>query len=117
MTIGEDDPITLVEACEIAFRNRIRPATLRAEAARGRLTIFRIGRRDFTTLKSVRDLQCRAENQARASTSIHNEDSGLSETARISSARAALSQTIARLKNSSPDTSAKSTHRNGGRPR
>ena len=43
--IGRDDPITLEEACRIVFRDTIKPATLRAEVARGNLIIERIGRR------------------------------------------------------------------------
>lgn len=49
MTISDDEPMTLAEACETIFRGHIKPATLRAEAARGRLVIERIGRRDFVT--------------------------------------------------------------------
>ena len=33
----DDDPVTLKEACEIMFRNRISPTTLRAEATRERV--------------------------------------------------------------------------------
>jgi hypothetical protein len=39
-----NDPITLADACNEIFRGKIKPGTLRAEAARGNLTIFRIGR-------------------------------------------------------------------------
>lgn len=53
MTISDDEPMTLAEACETIFRGHIKPATLRAEAARGRLVIERIGRRDFVTLRAI----------------------------------------------------------------
>lgn len=49
----DEDPITLKEACEMVFRNTVTPATLRAEAGRGRLEISRIGKRDFTTLVEI----------------------------------------------------------------
>lgn len=108
----EDAPLTLKEACELVFRNTVRPATLRAEAGRNRLTIFRIGKRDFTTLRNVREMICRAEQKAPASTWTESADSGLSETARISSARAAARITIEGLKRLSKPTSVKSTSRN-----
>ena len=65
MTVpADDDPITLKEACEIVFRNQCRVATLRAEAKRGRLTVFKIGRSYFTTLRNVREMveMCRVIN-------------------------------------------------------
>lgn len=68
----DEDPITLKEACELVFRNTVTPATLRAEAGRGRLDISRIGKRDFTTLRSARELfeRCRVEREAQGSISI-----------------------------------------------
>ena len=53
--IMDDDPITLQEACEIVFRGTVSVATLRSEAARGHLDIFRVGRQYFTTINSVRE--------------------------------------------------------------
>lgn len=111
-----DSPITLKEACEVHFRNRVKVATLRAEAAKGRLDIFRVGRADFTTIRDLREMErrCRDDDPRRASTSTRREDNGLSATDRLSSARAALNQTVHRLKSSSPATSEKSTpHRRG----
>ncbi len=88
--MSEDDPITLKEACELIFRGRIGVATLRAEAAKGRLALRRIGRQDFVTLRDVRDLveQCRVEKPRPGSISIRKDRPGLSETARDSSAQA-----------------------------
>lgn len=109
----EDDPITLAEACEIVFRNTVRPATLRAEAARGHLQISRIGRRDFTTLRDARELyeKCRVERKAPGSISTRDENNGLSETEQLLSARAAAHVMVNGLKLLSKDTSAKSTGR------
>mgnify|MGYP003349861379 CR=1 FL=1 len=38
----DDDPVTLQEACDIVFRGKVGPTTLRSEAAKGRLRITRI---------------------------------------------------------------------------
>lgn len=64
-SVDEDEPLTLAEACEIVFRGRITPDTLRAEAARGNLAIERIGRRDFVTRAAIKDMRekCRAVPQ------------------------------------------------------
>lgn len=68
-SIGDDEPLTLSEACETLFRGRIKPATLRAEARRGRLVIERIGRTDFVTASGIREMrrQCRGHRNAPAS--------------------------------------------------
>ena len=114
--IDQDTPITLKEACAIHYRDRVKVSSLRAEAARGRLDIFRIGRTDFTTLKLIREMErrCRDADPRRASISTLNGANGQSETERLSSARAALSQTVSLLKGNSPNTSDKSIHRRRG---
>jgi hypothetical protein len=58
----DDDPILLSEACKLFPRARLTVSTLRAEAARKRLDIFRIGRRDYTTARAMRRMveRCRA---------------------------------------------------------
>lgn len=103
---ADDDPITLKEACEIVFRGTVTPSTLRAEAGRGRLDIARIGKRDFTTLHSARELfrKCQDEKRPLAFTSTPRESNGLSETVRASSVQAALSKSIDRLKSNSRRT-------------
>jgi hypothetical protein len=95
----DERPLTLKEAGELY---RLKISTLRAEAARGRLDIFRLGKRDYTTLESLRSMvrKCQEEGRRRASTSIQGGDSGLSETERASSAQAALKTTVAALRNS-----------------
>lgn len=57
----DDEPLTLAEACKVIFRNTISPATLRAEAERGRLVIERIGRRDFVTRSAIREMRKKCE--------------------------------------------------------
>jgi hypothetical protein len=102
----EDAPITLTEACELAFRNTLTVATLRAEAGRGNLAISKIGRRYYTTLRDVREMvgKCRVEREAQGSISTRSGAPGQSATAANSSARAALRQTVVELKKTSART-------------
>jgi hypothetical protein len=84
--------------------------TLRAEADNGRLTIYKIGRRFYTTPGDVKEMiqRCRVEQKARDFTSIRAANSGSSETERVSSALAAANEIALRLKNSSRNTLGKS---------
>jgi hypothetical protein len=106
----DERPITLAEA---AAEYRLTVSTLRAEAARGRLDIFRLGKRDYTTPQAMRDMvrKCQDAARLRASTSTNQEASGSSETDRASSAQAALSQTVAALKAGLPRISGKNINR------
>ena len=107
----DERPLTLKEASDLY---RLKISTLRAEAARGRLDIFRLGKRDYTTLESLRNMvrKCQDAARPRASTSTANENNGLSATERASSAQAALKQTVTALKAGLPRISGKSTRRN-----
>jgi hypothetical protein len=111
----DERPLTLREAGELY---RLKVSTLRAEAARGRLDIFRLGKRDYTTLQSMRDMvrKCQEDGRRRASTLTQAGGNGLSETERASSAQAALKQTVTALKQGLPRISGKSTPRNGHQP-
>ena len=108
---SDQDAITLKDA---ASHFGFTVSTLKAEAGRGRLTIYKIGKRYYTTPADIREMvnQCRVEQKGRAFTLIRGADSGLSETDRASSAQAALNETMLRLRNSSLNTSATSTGRN-----
>jgi len=57
----EDDPITLKQACGLYPRAKLTVSTLRAEARRGRLEIFRLGRCDSITAEAMREMvrRCR----------------------------------------------------------
>lgn len=56
--VTETTPLTLANAAEIAFPGcGIRASTLRLERDRGRLAVFRLGGRDYTTLKAIEDLK------------------------------------------------------------
>jgi hypothetical protein len=117
VTPADDDPITLADACELVFHNRIKVPTLRREAERGTLVTYRVGRGDFTTIRDVREMlqRCRDVGQRQDSTSIRSGSSGLLETDQNSSALVALNQTVAALKSSSPSTSPGSTSRSDHR--
>jgi hypothetical protein len=107
---GEHDTITLKDAgAHFGFTL----STLRAEAARGRLTVYKIGRRYYTTPADIRQMvaQCRVEPKARDFTLTRSDGSGSSETERASSALAAANATVLRLRNSSRNTSIKSIDR------
>jgi len=114
---ADDDPIPLSEAVSLWPTAKLTLSTLRAEAARGHLDIFRMGKRDYTTPKSMREMvrKCREEDRRRVSTSTHDAANGSSETAQALSAQAALNQTVAALKAGLPRISGKSTSRNGVR--
>jgi hypothetical protein len=95
---AEDDPITLDEACKLFPRAKLTVSTLRAEAdKRKRLEIFGIGRRDYTTLRSMREMvrRCREEDHRRRR---RGSTSNGSSTERVASAQAALNQTVKALK-------------------
>lgn len=112
----DDEPITLAEACDI-FRGKMTVSTLRAEVDRGNLTIFKLGRRLYTTKSYIREMiaKCHVAPKARASTSTKPEKDGLSETERASVALAALEQNLEKLKKRSPTTSRQSTDRRRAR--
>jgi len=101
------DPITLQDAAQ-HFGFTV--LTLRAEADRGRLAIYKVGRRYYTTPGDIKEMVklCRVDPKARAFTLIRNESSGSSETGRALSALAAANETVARLKSTSRNTSVKS---------
>jgi hypothetical protein len=101
--IQDSDTITLKDAAQ-HFGFSV--WTLRAEAERGKLTIYKIGKRFYTTPADIKEMiqQCRVEQKGRDFTSIRSENNSSSETARASSALAAASETAHRLKNSSRNT-------------
>ena len=108
MTDLDERPLTLKEAGDLY---RLKVSTLRAEAARGRLDIFRLGKRDYTTLESLRKMVrlCQESARLRASTSTRDASNGLSETERASSAQAALKQTVVALRSGLPNISGRNT--------
>ncbi len=105
---NDTDPITLKDAAQ-HFGFSV--WTLRTEADRGRLTIYRIGRKDYTTPNDVKEMVklCRVEKRGHGSISFRESDSGLSETDRASSALAAANESALRLRRPSLATSGTST--------
>jgi hypothetical protein len=110
----DDMPITLAQAAEIFG---IGVATLRAEANRGRLTVYRIGRQDRTTINDIRQMVelCRVEPKAPAFTAIQRGASTVSGTAHASLDSA--QQALLILRKSSRNTSPASTGRSQARVR
>lgn len=111
MPTQDTDPITLQDA---ASHFGFSVWTLRTEAGKGRLAIYRIGRKDYTTANDVREMveKCRVEKKGQGSISIPRVSSGSSETDRASSALAAASEAVMMLRRPSLSTSDESTNRN-----
>lgn len=91
--MSDEHPITL-NAASKEFGMTVH--TLRAEADRGRLAVYKIGRRLYTTRTDVFQMvqRCRVQAKARDYTSIRDAGTGSSETERILSARDALRATL-----------------------
>src|SRR5262249_18539092 len=97
--IAEDDPITLAEACKLFPRAKLTPSTLRAEAnKRKRLKIFGMGKRDYTTLRLMREWVRRCQEEDHRSIPSTLREVNGSSTERLASAQATLSQTVQVLK-------------------
>lgn len=105
---GEGDAITLKDA---ANHFGFTVATLRAEAERGKLTIYKIGKRLYTTPADIREMvaQCRVDRKAPGFTLTRSESNSSSGMDRASSVLAAAQETTLRLRNSSRNTSGTST--------
>lgn len=105
---NDNDTITLKDAAQ-HFGYTV--WTLRAEAERGRLTIYKIGKRYYTTPADIREMvsKCRVEQKGHGFTLIRNEDNGSSATDHASSALAAARETAQALKRHSRNTSPTST--------
>jgi hypothetical protein len=116
-----DTPLRLAAAAKIAFPDGgVTASTLRREAQRGRLVIYNIGNKQFTTLGDIERMKekCRVDpvepgygsgQHSKAKTVSPAKPHGLSGTAGASAARAALLKTARELKGRSPTTSPKST--------
>lgn len=114
--MSADDPITLDEACKLYPRSHYTISTLKVAASKGKLVVFRLGRRLHTTAAEMSEWvrKCQDEGRRRGSISTEPETSGLSETEQASIAQDALAQIEEALKRSSPPTSPRSTRRSAG---
>lgn len=110
-TLDQDTPVTLAEACQIVFRNKVGPDALRAEHRRGRLHIFRVGKKDFVTLRDVREM-CRAKQDRPASISTSSDIPGSSGMALSASEQVLALKAKLRLKSGSRNISPENTNRN-----
>src|SRR5580692_12332292 len=72
------------------------PATLLAESRRGKLALYRIGRRDYTTLADLKEMQrlCLVQNPVQGSGLIKSVKRTASSMAAASSAQAAAKATF-----------------------
>src|ERR1700730_13824971 len=106
-----DELLTLDEACEAVLKGKGTPATLRAEHGRGKLELYKIGKRLYTTRRDLKEMKrlCRVQQGGQGSISTNGASNGLSEMDRISSVQAALSQTTKALTKSSRSTSGQDT--------
>lgn len=87
---GDDAFLTLKEACRDCFHGSISPATLKAEAERGNLTIYKIGRGYFTTKRDIALMKekCRvAAKPAQRSKTATERDTAVRSQAALASAR------------------------------
>lgn len=100
---GDGDIITLKDAAQ---HFGLSVYALRKEASDGRLTIYKVGKRFYTTPGDIKEMirQCRVEQKAPDSISIRSARNSSSETERLSSAQAAASEIAQRLKSSSRTT-------------
>jgi hypothetical protein len=110
---GDHDTITLADAAQ-HFGFTV--STLRAEAGRGRLTIYKIGKRYYTTPNDIREMvsQCRVEQKAPAFTVTRRAVNTSSEMAHASFA---AEQALMRLRSTSRNTSRPSTAQRQARGR
>ncbi len=94
--IGPDTPLRLKEAIRIKFpTGNITVAGLRSEARRGRLEIFAIANKDYTTLKALDEMieACRRQS---ALDSNPGRPAGRSSASEIERAKASLAAMEAR---------------------
>ena len=71
---GDDQPLTLKDACTQLFANAISPSTLMAEHSRGNLALEKIGRRYFVTPASIKEMRrnCLLDQPQKAPVSGYN---------------------------------------------
>lgn len=109
--IGDDEPVTLAEACRLFFGGRISPSALRTEAAKGNLDIIQIARKDFVTRRAIEEMKerCRVNRARPASGSDQTLQLGSSKTAPSASAQDAVRLMLKRRKERSQNISPANT--------
>ncbi len=109
--MNDNDPITLkVAAADFG----IPVGVLKANGVAGKLEIYKLGTKYYTTPNAVRNWvqSCRVEPRDHGSILTRRARSGLSETDHALSALAAARETALALRSSSRNTSGTSTSRN-----
>ncbi len=111
--IGDDEPVTLAEACRLFFGGRLSPSALRTEAAKGNLAIMQIARKDFVTRRAIEEMKqrCRVDRNRQDSGSAPIPQPGSSRTAPSVSAQDAVRLMLRQRSEPSPNTSRASTKR------
>jgi hypothetical protein len=106
--MNDDDPVPLSDAPALFPQARYTVSGLRAEASRGKLRIWRIGRRDYTSKAAMREMDqlCRASSPQG---SISTPADGASETEHVRFALDALRMTAQERRRNSQSTSPANT--------
>jgi hypothetical protein len=116
-SVPNTDPHALLRleaAARIAFPDgSVKASALRREALAGRLVIYRIANKDFTTITDIKEMtkRCRVQAKGRMSTTTSSADCSISETANSNEALASMKLTARALKEHLQSTSSKSTTR------
>ena len=113
-TVSPDTPLRLIDALKIAFpHGGMTVSGLRRERDRGRLVMFKIAGKEFTTLGDIARLMQLCRNEAKVQDYGFNPDvrsetsvpSGSSATDQPSAALALARRKLSKLKEHSPTTS------------
>jgi hypothetical protein len=106
MDLAGEDLIPLTDVPALFPKARLKLATLRAEVSRGRLKVFMIGRRQYTTRSDLNEMlkACREAANRPASTSTRPAVSGSSATVPPSSGLASLMASLPKRSERSPTT-------------
>ncbi|NTJ83626.1 hypothetical protein G6M50_38230 [Agrobacterium rhizogenes] len=111
--IGDDEPVTLAEACDVFFGGRLTKSALRTEARKGNLEILQIANKDFVTRRSIERMKekCLKKSDQPVSGSGQTPVPGSSKTVPNVSPRNAAKLKLKQLRESLPNTSTPPTGR------
>jgi hypothetical protein len=107
--IDDDQPISLAKAAKLFFDGALTKSSLRTEARKGNLEIFRIANKDFVTRRGIRRMleKCRVEKSRPDCGSAKIPEPGSSRTEASVSPQDALRAMLKAQKKNSTPTSAK----------
>src|ERR1700733_9610593 len=103
---SDDDPVPLRDIAGFFPHSKLTVGTLRAERDRELLETFFLGRREYTTLRNMREYfkRCQDVGNRRDSIKTDNASNGSYSTPDVGTAQAAPSKTLQALKRSSKST-------------